>query len=471
MKYRNATEALPHLLSKLMRKGDEVPSRNGSSRELLMQQITLTDTTRPYITTPGRKASLPAQIAEVMWLLAGRDDIGWLSHYLPRAPQFSDDGETWRGAYGPRIRGGDFDQLLFATEVLLQDPQSRRAVVSIYDPTRDSRPGKDIPCNDLLHFLIRDGALHTHVAVRSNDVMWGWSGINAFEWSVLTQVVASLTGTRPGSLTFSTSSLHLYEPHFAKAERILTETLDAENDLDGWGPPQLEQAPTLGRLDCVEHLDQLVQQWFDTERLIRERAMADDQLQAEIMLMTDYMLRSWLQVMYAYWTGDESVLASHYPGTDLLEAYRMSPVRQKPLVREVAALHREKNKVYGNSWRKRGEVFSILPNIGRKIDRLGIGGAGDTELDTYVDLTVYLVKYHVWLTVGEEESDSPDVIEDHLVQLDAQTPDTTPDVPQLVEDLKEEYELLLMLDGPEWQDDTVQVMAGKAWQLAREGNR
>ena len=70
MKFSSATEALPHLLNNLLVGGSVVPSRNGETRELTMQHITVDQTTDPYITTPGRKASLPAQIAETMWILA-----------------------------------------------------------------------------------------------------------------------------------------------------------------------------------------------------------------------------------------------------------------------------------------------------------------------------------------------------------------------------------------------------------------
>lgn len=56
----------------------------------------------------------------------------------------------------------------------------------------------------------------------------------------------------------------------------------------------------------------------------------------------------------------------------------------------------EKASVYGISWRKRGEAFSIVPNVARKVDRLGAPGAGDTELDTRMDLVNYLALYVGW---------------------------------------------------------------------------
>jgi len=91
----------------------------------------------------------------------------------------------------------------------------------IYDPDRDFVESLDVPCNDALHFLIRDNKLHLLVFTRSNDIMWGWSGINSFEWSVLQRVMASILGVDVGQLTFTIGSLHLYQRHVKRARKII----------------------------------------------------------------------------------------------------------------------------------------------------------------------------------------------------------------------------------------------------------
>lgn len=69
----------------------------------------------------------------------------------------------------------------------------------------------------------------------------------------------------------------------------------------------------------------------------------------------------------------------------------------------VRRLHRQKDAAYGNAWKKRGEVLSILANIARKVDRLGgvLEGAQATRdeslTDTAVDLLVYCLKYQTYL--------------------------------------------------------------------------
>jgi hypothetical protein len=69
----------------------------------------------------------------------------------------------------------------------------------------------------------------------------------------------------------------------------------------------------------------------------------------------------------------------------------------------IKSLHRAKDTVYRNAWKKRGEVLSIMANIARKIDRLEYIADGATittdesALDTAIDLLVYSLKYQTFL--------------------------------------------------------------------------
>jgi thymidylate synthase len=432
--YGSADYALIDLAGRIMRHGEEVGSRMGDrTMERCHESWALANPLKREITVPGRGASLPAQIAETMWVLDGRNDVEWLSAYLPRAADFSDDGKTWRGGYGPRLRTAEgyaepVDQLAHVVNVLREDPTSRRAVISLYDPSVDTEPGKDIPCNNWLHFTSRLGKLDLHVVARSNDLIWGWSGINQFEWSTLQEIVAHLLGLRVGDLHFTVGSLHIYDRHWGKAR-----------ELSSAQPATADDSPRF-QLDApnrtVEHLDVLIKAWFELEYHIRRGTYSDDELLSRIDRFTEPMFRSWLSVIAYYWTGSERFKIA-IQGTRLAVARSMSPNGGKralprktvtglsnakpaedvqatghamsrnmerstmdPFLHYVSKLHEEKGKVYGDSWKKRGEQMSIMANIARKVDRAGIGGAGDSEADTYIDLLVYLLKYSLWLTDG-----------------------------------------------------------------------
>ena len=398
--FADINEALPKLAEEILTYGSEDESRAGKTKELIHVGVTLTDPLRRETVLLNRKGSLAAQIAETMWVLSGRDDVEWLSHYLPRAKDFSDNGTTWRGAYGKRIRawgGGSnrkpVDQLRWVVSHLAKEPSSRRAVISIYDPMLDQYPGKDIPCNDWLDFKIRNGYLYLHVAVRSNDLIWGWSGINAFEWSALLEIVAELLGVQVGNLSFSISSLHLYEHHWDRAKAISGEVAT-----------KYELSPRF-RLPESVSFDDLLVKWFTVEEMIRA---GNPHAGAMVEEFPEPMFRSWLRVLQWWWSGVEENLSILGRGNALSVAARVG-VQPKTEEKEVddinntdfcnhwSKLHATKNAAYGDSWKRRGEQVGIWANIARKVDRLGKTDDTETASDTAGDLLVYLIKYRWWL--------------------------------------------------------------------------
>jgi thymidylate synthase len=416
--FSNINTALPILMEHLL-EAPEVGSRAGRVHEMTHVGITLRQPQERYIILPDRKPSLPAQIAETVWVLSGRQDIEWLSHYLPRAKDFSDDGQTWRAGYGPRMRSWRnmvqvVDQLAYVVDTLRKDPLSRQAVISLWDPAIDTKPGKDIACNNWLSFSSRLGKLDLHVAVRSNDAMWGWSGINVFEWSTLQEVVAGLLGIEVGSLHFSATSFHLYGRHWVKAHRI-AETRGTVNR------PKLAPTFQLGALNGLSHFDDLLTRWFQLEYDIRTGSPLVD---GYVEQFPEPMLRSWLRVLQWWWSKGVRSYLEPYKGTLLEEAVfasiqperktkaldAMTEARKQvqrdeheravgsPFLQYVVKLHNEKHAAYGDSWKRRGEMLGIMANIARKIDRLGGAETADeTSADTAIDLMVYLAKYRVWL--------------------------------------------------------------------------
>jgi thymidylate synthase len=409
--YSNVNDALPGLMRELTVYGEEFGSRAGKTLELTFVGITLEKPWQREITAPDRKANVAAQIVETMWVLSGRNDVAGLAHYLPRAADFSDDGATWRAGYGPRLRDyHGVDQLDYIVETLADNPSSRQAVCTIWDPTVDSTPGKDIACNNWLTFSSRNGVLDLMVGIRSNDAMWGWSGINAFEWSVLLEVVAGLTGLTMGQLHFAVTSFHLYEQHWEKAERL--------SKADPYSYDAFTDSPRFAwDLTSLGQFDDLAYQWFGLEEKIRTGYRVD------VEAFPEPMLRSWLRVLQWYWSGDETFLATmngnrleqaclvgmkpagkpqdpeeHFEQTDLL----------KPdMLEHINKLHAEKHAAYGgDSWKKRGEA-GILANIARKADRLGTGleTRDEAQRDTAQDLLVSLAKYRCWLEGGTGDPD------------------------------------------------------------------
>lgn len=94
------------------------------------------------------------------------------------------------------------------------------------------------------------------------------------------------------------------------------------------------------------------------------------------------------------------------------QGHRVSVDLSPELVRVLSILHSKKSAIYGNAWRKRGEVLSIFCNIARKYDRLemavvtgefdrALDGSLDRSvepiIDTLADLAIYALKYLTFL--------------------------------------------------------------------------
>src|SRR6185437_6210665 len=102
--YRNISFATAGSLVDVVDQGSNVVVRDRATRELVGRLTTIERPLERYLFLPKRHNDVFAQFAETMWVLAGRDDVAWLARYLPRASDYSDDGYTWHGAYGPRLR-------------------------------------------------------------------------------------------------------------------------------------------------------------------------------------------------------------------------------------------------------------------------------------------------------------------------------------------------------------------------------
>lgn len=195
-----------------------------------------------YVTIPARKWNKVLPFAELAWLLMGYNDLDVLpGNYVKNLYNFSDNGRTWRAGYGPRIRFmngfktdydigskldgnivsgyiGMTDQLKYVVDVLNKDPYSRQAVIEIADPVKDNfdedgnlKVTKDQPCTRLLNFQNRNGALDLTVYMRSNDLIWGFSAVNVFNFTFMLEIVAGMVGLPVGNYYHVANNLHVYE--------------------------------------------------------------------------------------------------------------------------------------------------------------------------------------------------------------------------------------------------------------------
>ena len=225
MKFRAASNEWFRLLYSIVYFGEDCFPRGKHTRELtgLCSEI---DMAFPIVCEPKRKLGYKFQAAEAAWILTGNDQVASIAPFSKKIVDFSDDGVTFFGAYGPRI----LEQIFYVVDKFLEDPNTRQAVITTWriNPPRS----KDIPCTVSLQWLYRGRKLHCIANMRSSDAWLGWP-YDVFNFSMISGYLALLLRSsgfnqpiEMGSLKLFAGSQHLYCENLATSREIVLEDTD-----------------------------------------------------------------------------------------------------------------------------------------------------------------------------------------------------------------------------------------------------
>ena len=213
IKVRNVNQAFSEIFWRLNAEGlKPEPTRNGPALVIPEPVITTYDCpVERVLFHLGRDANPIFHLLESVWILAGRRDVAFLQQFNSRIGQYSDDGKVYNAAYGYRLRKHfGRDQIVDVINLLRRDPETRQAVMQIWDPVDLNRRTRDKACNTEVMFDTRGGRLNMTVLNRSNDIWWGAYGANAVHFSILQEFIACSVGLRPGIYRQISNNLHLY---------------------------------------------------------------------------------------------------------------------------------------------------------------------------------------------------------------------------------------------------------------------
>lgn len=244
---------------------EQLPSRNGPVMQVIEPVcVTYSQPRERVLLNSARDANPFFHLFESLWMLAGRNDVAALKYYASTIGNFSDNGETFNGAYGHRWRQyeiltgdapisyRDVDQLKIIIDHLKRNPSSRRVVLSMWNVEDDLLKidtSKDVACNTQVYFSVRRGQCPTcegqgkvettdnnndryrtydqcerckgfpesmprwldmTVTNRSNDLIWGMLGANVVHFSFLQEYLANAIGLEVGVYHQFTNNLHVY---------------------------------------------------------------------------------------------------------------------------------------------------------------------------------------------------------------------------------------------------------------------
>ena len=214
-------------LSQRLQEAPVVSPRGHRTREVLMTGIELREPSLCILQHPARQISTRYIQAEIDWYLSGTRSIAPIARHARAWGAVADPDGMANSAYGWQVfvqstptGVSQFEDVL---RTLLEDPDSRRAVINIHQ-LRHKYATKDVPCTIALQFLLRDSRLHQLVLSRSTDLVWGLGNDVPFFVFLQSLLSAALrkNGVRQdlGSYCQVFGSIHVYERHFEMVRQV-----------------------------------------------------------------------------------------------------------------------------------------------------------------------------------------------------------------------------------------------------------
>lgn len=204
--------------------------------------------TNPYssLFKNDRRSSKKDYLAgEFEWYFSGRNDLKFIQRYASFWKDVANDNGTINSAYGylifTQLNDYNLCQYEFAINTLINDKDSRQAIMHFNNQSHQYYNNKDLVCTMYSIFNIRDNKLNMTVHMRSNDVILGLPNDIAFFTLLQIQAYHHLKQYHPfleiGTYTHFVNSLHLYERNFQLVREMLSQDfkpdflIDLEEDL------------------------------------------------------------------------------------------------------------------------------------------------------------------------------------------------------------------------------------------------
>lgn len=218
---RTVDDLMNRAVSLIFEHGTTILPTKGEALDLNGITLELTDP-RARLSRSATRGVLFSSLGELCWYLSGSNDLEPIAYYLSHYRELGEGGKV-HGGYGPRLFDPDGrGQIHSVIALLRKNPDSRRAVVSVFERGDLQGSHRDVPCTCLLQFLVREERLALVTYMRSNDVYLGLPH-DIFAFTMLQELVATSLGVSIGSYVHMVGSLHLYARDEERARIFLNE--------------------------------------------------------------------------------------------------------------------------------------------------------------------------------------------------------------------------------------------------------
>lgn len=179
----------------------------------------------PLLTT--KRLHLKSIIYELLWFLRGDTNVHYLQEHGVRIwNEWADENGDLGPIYGyqwrswPDYRGGHIDQMQEVLRQLREEPDSRRIIVCSWNVGQLTDMHLP-PCHCFMQFYVADGRLSLQLYQRSADSFLGIP-FNIASYALLLQMIAHVTGLKPGRFVHTLGDAHIYLNHLEQVQLQLS---------------------------------------------------------------------------------------------------------------------------------------------------------------------------------------------------------------------------------------------------------
>ena len=211
------------LLDHVLRTGTRKSDRTGTGTYSVFGHQMRFDLAAGFPAITTKKLHLKSIVHELLWFLKGETNVRYLNaHGVSIWNEWADENGDLGPVYGSQWRswpspdGRKIDQIANVVSSLLTNPDSRRHIVSAWNPAEVDEMALP-PCHCLFQFYVADGKLSCQLYQRSADIFLGVP-FNIASYALLTMMMAQVTGLKPGEFVHTFGDAHLYANHIEQAQ-------------------------------------------------------------------------------------------------------------------------------------------------------------------------------------------------------------------------------------------------------------
>ena len=215
------------LLRHVRKEGTPKSDRTGTGTLSVFGYQMRFDLSRNFPALTTKKLHFKSIIHELLWFLRGESNIRYLrDNGVTIWDEWADENGELGPVYGvqwrswPTTDGAAIDQIAGVVDQIKANPDSRRMIVSAWNPGEIDKMAL-APCHAFFQFYVNNGALSCQMYQRSADVFLGVP-FNIASYSLLTLMIARVTGLAPGEFVHTLGDAHLYLNHLEQADLQLT---------------------------------------------------------------------------------------------------------------------------------------------------------------------------------------------------------------------------------------------------------